>query len=73
MAIKALGVKVDAFTAAATWYTKKHKIVRPRRGFYLILPPEDKVAGAPDPARWIDPLMKIPAAGLSREDERSNG
>jgi hypothetical protein len=29
-----------------------------RHGFYLILRPEDRVAGAPDPARWIDPLMK---------------
>jgi hypothetical protein len=25
---------------------------------YLILRPEDRAIGAPDPARWIDPLMK---------------
>ena len=36
--------------------TKKGGLVSPRRGFYLILRPEDR--GAPDPARWIDPLMK---------------
>lgn len=29
-----------------------------RHGFYLILRPEDRAAGSPDPARWIDPLMK---------------
>ena len=58
-AVKVLGVRSGAFTAAATRYAKKHKIVSPRRGFYLILRPEDRVAGAPDPAHWIDPLMKF--------------
>jgi len=29
-----------------------------RHGFYLIQCPEDQVAGAPHPARWIDPLMR---------------
>ncbi len=37
---------------------KKHRLVSPRRGFYLILGPEDRLFGAPDPARWIDYLMK---------------
>lgn len=37
---------------------KKGRLVSPRRGFYLILRPEDRVLGAPDPSRWIDPLMK---------------
>jgi hypothetical protein len=36
---------------------KKHRLVSPRRGFYLILRPEDQVTGAPDPVRWINPLM----------------
>ncbi|MCA9804008.1 MAG: type IV toxin-antitoxin system AbiEi family antitoxin domain-containing protein [Cyanobacteria bacterium HKST-UBA02] len=58
-AIEALGVNAEAFTAAATRYTRKRRIVSPRRGFYLILRPEDRVAGAPDPVRWIDPLMKF--------------
>ena len=58
-AVKALGVKANAFTAAATRSAKKCRIVSPRRGFYLILRPEDRVAGAPDPVRWIDPLMKF--------------
>lgn len=37
---------------------KKQRLVSPRRGFYLILRPEDQTTGAPDPVRWIDPLMR---------------
>jgi hypothetical protein len=34
------------------------RLANPRHGFLLILRPEDQLAGAPDPVRWIDPLMK---------------
>src|SRR5690606_22134713 len=37
---------------------KKGRLANPRRGFYLILRPEDRALGAPDPVRWIDPLMR---------------
>lgn len=47
-----------AFQAAVARLTKKGRLVSPRRGFYLILRPEDRLLGAPDSARWIDPLMK---------------
>ena len=57
-ALEALGLSSEAFIAAAARLAKKHRLVSPRRGFYLILRPEDRVAGAPDPVRWIDPLMK---------------
>ncbi len=57
-ALKALGVTAGALTAAATRLNKKHRLVSPWRGFYLILRPEDRITGAPDPVRWIDPLMK---------------
>jgi len=57
-ALKALGFTAEAFTAAATRLIKKQKLVSPWRGFYLLLRPEDRVAGAPDPVRWIDPLME---------------
>ncbi len=57
-ALEALGLSAEAFIAAAARLAKKHRLVSPRRGFYLILRPEDRVAGAPDPVRWIDPLMK---------------
>ena len=56
-ALDALGVGSAAFIAAARRLSKKQRLVSPRRGFYLILRPEDRVAGAPDPVRWIDPLM----------------
>jgi predicted transcriptional regulator of viral defense system len=48
----------EAFESAVKRLKKKGRLVSPRRGFYLILRPEDRSLGAPDPARWIDPLMK---------------
>lgn len=57
-ALEALGLSSTAFIAAAGRLAKKHRLASPRRGFYLILRPEDRVAGASDPVRWIDPLMK---------------
>jgi len=56
-ALAALGMSPDAFVAAAARLARKRRLVNPRRGFYLILRPEERVAGAPDPARWIDPMM----------------
>ena len=57
-AVKALGLPSAAFLAAASRLIKKHRLASPKRGFYLILRPEDQIAGAPDPVRWIDPLMQ---------------
>lgn len=57
-ALKALGQSTAAFTAAAARLIRKRRLAAPKRGFYLILRPEDRAAGAPDPARWIDPLMR---------------
>ena len=57
-AVGMLGLGAEAFIAAANRLIKKQRLASPRRGFYLILRPEDRVAGAPDPVRWIDPLMK---------------
>jgi predicted transcriptional regulator of viral defense system len=47
-----------AVQSAIARLVKKGRLVAPRRGFYLILRPEDRGLGAPDPARWIDPLMR---------------
>ncbi len=55
--LEALDLNNDAFIASAARLTKKHRLTSPYRGFYLILRPEDRVVGAPDPVRWIDPLM----------------
>ena len=58
MASAALDLKPAALAATLTRLVKKRGLANPRHGFYLILRPEDQMAGAPDPVRWIDPLMK---------------
>lgn len=57
-ALDALGLAPETLAAAISRLIKKHRLANPRHGFYLILRPEDRSSGAPDPARWIDPLMK---------------
>lgn len=57
-AIDALGVPATNLAAAIGRLIRKGRLANPRHGFYLILRPEDQTFGAPDPARWIDPLMK---------------
>jgi len=57
-ALAELELKPESFTAALTRQISKKRVANPRHGFYVILRPEDRIGGAPDPARWIDPLMK---------------
>ncbi|MDH4062839.1 MAG: type IV toxin-antitoxin system AbiEi family antitoxin, partial [Acidobacteriota bacterium] len=57
VAAKALGLSATAFNAAAARLARQGRLAHPKRGFFLILRPEDRAAGGPDPARWIDPLM----------------
>lgn len=57
-ALAALESSPQALNMALMRQTKKGRLASPRRGFYLILRPEDRAIGAPDPARWIGPLMK---------------
>jgi predicted transcriptional regulator of viral defense system len=52
------GIAPGALAAALTRAVAKRKLANPRHGFYLIVRPEDRAAGAPDPEEWIDPLMK---------------
>lgn len=56
-ALAALASTPIALSAALTRLIRKGRLANPRQGFYLILRPEDQLAGAPDPVRWIDPLM----------------
>jgi hypothetical protein len=56
--LSASGKSAKSFSAAITRTIKKNRLLSPRRGFYVILRPEDRIAGAPDPERWIDPLMQ---------------
>ena len=58
-ALVQIGLSPEALKSAIARLLRKGDLVSPRRGFYLILRPEDRVLGAPDPARWIDPLMKF--------------
>ena len=57
-ALTALDLNPKALAAALTRMMKKNRLANPRHGFYLILRPEDRMMGAPDPVRWIDALMK---------------
>jgi predicted transcriptional regulator of viral defense system len=57
-AIIELGLSPSALKASITRLAQKQRLANPRHGFYLILRPEDRVSGAADPVRWIDPLMK---------------
>lgn len=56
-ALSELRLSPSALKASIARLTQKRRLANLRHGFYLILRPEDRVAGAPDPARWIDPLM----------------
>lgn len=56
--LQALGLGPQAFMAAAGRLARKQRLASPRQGFFLILRPEDRAIGAPDPVRWIDPLMR---------------
>jgi predicted transcriptional regulator of viral defense system len=54
----ALRQSAEAFQSAVRRAKKKGLLMSPWRNFFVILRPEDRAAGAPDPVRWIDPLMK---------------
>lgn len=55
---RSLGLSPSAFAATAHRLVKKHKLANARHEFYLILRPEDQSLGAPDPVRWLDPLLR---------------
>ena len=56
-ALKALGMESSTFVAAAGRLVRKHRLASPRRGFYLILRPEDR-GQVPSVLNWIDPFME---------------
>lgn len=59
----AAGFAPSALSAALTRAVAKGKLANPRHGFYLIVRPEQRAAGAADPAEWIGPLMKHQGLG----------
>ncbi|MDA1118736.1 MAG: hypothetical protein O2979_12210 [Proteobacteria bacterium] len=56
--LRSLSAGSRTLTTSLSKLVRQGRIANPRPGFYLILSPEDKPTGAPDPARWIDALMK---------------
>lgn len=56
--LRALSASSSTLTHSLSKLVREGRIANPRPGFYLILTPADKADGAPDPASWIDALMK---------------
>ena len=57
--MEAVGQSPRAFVSAAQRLVRKRVLASPKRGFYIVIRPEDAPTGAPDPVRWVDPLMKF--------------
>jgi len=55
---EALGVNPGAFLDAAERQQHKQHLISPRRGFYVIVPPQYLAWGAPPPQWYIDDLMR---------------
>lgn len=55
---EALGLERRSFVQAAERLQKRGHLFSPRRGFYVIVPPQYLNWGAPPPAWYIDPLMR---------------
>jgi len=57
-ALKALGVERGAFLDSAEKLQKQKRLISPRRGFYVVVPPQYRSWGAPPPTWYIDALMQ---------------
>ena len=55
---QALGVSHGALLDAAERQQRKQRLLNPRRGFYVIVPPQYLAWGAPPPSWYIDDLMR---------------
>ncbi|WP_431102529.1 type IV toxin-antitoxin system AbiEi family antitoxin domain-containing protein [Roseateles noduli] len=54
---QALGLTKAGLDAALVRLGKRGRIVNVHKGFYVVMRPEDRAYGIPDPAQWIGPLM----------------
>src|SRR5580698_9890894 len=54
----AIGTGRGAFLAAAEKLQKRGRLLNPRQGFYIIVPPQNLNSGTPPPASFIDDLMR---------------
>jgi predicted transcriptional regulator of viral defense system len=57
--LKELGVTTEAMEAAVRRLAAKGRLAVPRRGFYVIVPPEYRSAGAPPPDWFVADLMRF--------------
>ena len=55
---RALGVGRGAFLDAAERLQRRQALLNPRRGFYVVVPPQYASWGGPPPAWYIDALMR---------------
>ena len=55
---QALDVGRGAFLDAAERLQRREALLNPRRGFYVVVPPQYASLGGPPPAWYIDPLMR---------------
>ncbi|MXZ70723.1 MAG: hypothetical protein F4Z04_04330 [Acidobacteria bacterium] len=55
---RALGVGHGAFLDAAERLQRRQALLNPRRGFYVVVPPQYASWGGPPPAWYIDALMR---------------
>jgi len=55
---KEIGVSRGAFLDAAERLQRRGQLIRPRRGFYVVVPPQHSATGAPPPEWYIDALMR---------------
>ncbi len=55
---RALDVNRGAFLDSAERLQKQGRLISPRQGFYVIVPPQFRSWGAPPPAWYIDALMR---------------
>jgi len=53
-----IGISRGAFLDAAERLQRRGQLIRARRGFYVVVPPEDFTVGAPEPEVYIDALMR---------------
>jgi hypothetical protein len=57
-AASALGVTTRGFLKAAERQQRRHALLNPRHGFYVVVPPQFLSWGAPPPSWYIDDLMR---------------
>ncbi|WP_117196338.1 type IV toxin-antitoxin system AbiEi family antitoxin domain-containing protein [Rhizobium terrae] len=53
-----IGISRGAFLDAAERLQRRGQLIRPRRGFYVVVPPQHAIMGAPPPEWYIDALMR---------------